>query len=102
MKPENEIGLVETPITDCSAVNDGYNLPLSQPVEIWEITYYLFICRNGSMVEQFTCNVTLMICNHCMAVRVRQEAFNNINCVRPGTRTQRDSPKKDGTRAIEV
>ena len=39
---------------------------------------------------------------HCMAVRVRQEAFNNINCVRPGTRTQRDSPKKDGTRAIEV
>ena len=43
MKPGNEIGLVETPITDCSAVNDGYNLPLSQPVEIWEITYYLFI-----------------------------------------------------------
>ena len=56
MKPGNEIGLVETPITDCSAVNDGYNLPLSQPVEIWEITYYLFICRNGSMVEQFTYN----------------------------------------------
>ena len=48
MKPGNEIGLVETPITDCSAVNDGYNLPLSQPVEIWEITYYLFICLNGS------------------------------------------------------
>ena len=46
--------------------------------------------------------VTLMICNHCMAVRVRQEALNNINCVRPGTRTQRGSPKKDGTRAIEV
>ena len=46
--------------------------------------------------------VTLMICNHCMAVRVRQGARNNINCVRPGTRTQRDSPKKDGTRAIEV
>ena len=50
MKPGNEIGLVETPITDCSAVNDGYNLPLSQPVEIWEITYYLFICCNDSMV----------------------------------------------------
>ena len=46
MKPGNEIGLVETPITDCSAVNDGYNLPLSQPVEIWEITYYLFIKLN--------------------------------------------------------
>ena len=29
-------------------------------------------------------------------------AFNNITCVRPGIRTQRDSPKKDGTRAIEV
>ena len=53
------------------------------------------ICLLGVMA-------TLMICNHCMAVRVRQEAFNNINCVRPGTRTQRDSPKKDGTRAIEV
>ena len=56
MKPGNEIGLVETPITDCSAVNDAYNLALLQVSEMAEITYYLFICRNGSMVEQFTCN----------------------------------------------
>lgn len=43
MKPENEIGLVETPITDCSAVNDVYNLALLQVSEMAEITYYLFI-----------------------------------------------------------
>ena len=43
MKPENEIGLVETPITDCSAVNDAYNLALLQVSEMAEITYYLFI-----------------------------------------------------------
>ena len=43
MKPENEIGLVETPITDCSAVNDAYNLALLQVSEMTEITYYLFI-----------------------------------------------------------
>lgn len=55
MKPENEIGLVETPITDCSAVNDTYNLVLLQVVEIREITYYLFICPHSSMVEQLPC-----------------------------------------------
>ena len=43
MKPENEIGLAETPITDCSAVNDAYNLALLQVSEMAEITYYLFI-----------------------------------------------------------
>ena len=43
MKPENEISLVETPITDCSAVNDAYNLALLQVSEMAEITYYLFI-----------------------------------------------------------
>lgn len=40
MKPEYEIGLVETPITDCSAVNDVYNLTLMQASEMTEITYY--------------------------------------------------------------
>lgn len=40
MKPENEIGLVETPRPDCSAVNDGYNLPLLQASEMMEITNY--------------------------------------------------------------
>ena len=39
MKPGNEIGLVETPITDCSAVNDAYNLALLQASEMMEITY---------------------------------------------------------------
>ena len=39
MKPENEIGLDETLITDCSDVNAGYNLPLLHAVEIQEIVY---------------------------------------------------------------
>ena len=58
MKPENEIGLVETPITDCSAVNDAYNLALLQVSEMAEITYYLFIncllspsCTVGSATD---------------------------------------------------
>lgn len=41
MKPENEIGLVETPITDCSAVNVAYNLALLQASEMAEITYII-------------------------------------------------------------
>ena len=45
MKPENEIDLGETPSIDCSAVNDGYNLPLLQALEIAEITNcFIFIC----------------------------------------------------------
>ena len=52
MKPENEIGLVETPITDCSAVNDAYNLALLQASEMAEIVYYSFlICRYDGMED---------------------------------------------------
>lgn len=37
MKPKNEIDFGETQSIDCSAVNVGYNLPLSQVPEMAEI-----------------------------------------------------------------
>ena len=43
MKPENKIGLVETPITDFLVVNDAYNLALLQASEMAEIAYYYVI-----------------------------------------------------------
>lgn len=43
--PKTRLDLGETPSIDCSAVNDGYNLPLSQALEIAEITNcFIFIC----------------------------------------------------------
>ena len=50
MQPENEIDLGETPSIDCSAVNDGYNLPLLQALGIAEITncfIFMYLYRAG-------------------------------------------------------